>query len=76
MRTHDEIHTDLENKTFQVKWLENMNLGNVEGERDKKLESSFLKTKAIKEIIAGDYNYVLAPKGCGNSSLFKAYHHQ
>lgn len=72
-RIYDEVHKELENKSFQVNLLDSMELGSAEGERDKKLEISFLKTRAINEIITGEYNYVLAPKGCGKSSLFKAY---
>lgn len=58
---------------FQTSWLDKMSFGNAEGERDKKLYDSFIETRSIKEILDGGYNYVLAPKGCGKSSLFKAY---
>lgn len=58
---------------FQTGWLDEMSFGNAEGERDKKLYDSFIETRSIKEILDGGYNYVLAPKGCGKSSLFKAY---
>lgn len=58
---------------FQADWLADMSFGNAEGERDKKLFDSFIETRSIKEIVVGGFNYVLAPKGCGKSSLFKAY---
>lgn len=58
---------------FQTSWLDEMSFGNAEGERDKKLYDSFIETRSIKEILDDGYNYVLAPKGCGKSSLFKAY---
>ena len=58
---------------FQIDWLSKMSFGNAEGERDKMLVDSFTETRSIRELVNGDYNYVLAPKGCGKSSLFKAY---
>lgn len=58
---------------FQIDWLAKMSFGSAEGERDKKLYDSFIETHSIKEMMEGGYNYVLAPKGCGKSSLFKAY---
>ena len=66
-------YTDTKEMRFQTKWLDEMSFGNAEGERDKKLYDSFIETRSIKEILDGGYNYVLAPKGCGKSSLFKAY---
>lgn len=58
---------------FQTNWLVNMSFGNAEGERDEKLYDSFIETRSIKDMMGGGFNYVLAPKGCGKSSLFKAY---
>lgn len=58
---------------FQTDWLLEMSFGSAEGERDKRLFDSFIETRSIKEIMVGGFNYVLAPKGCGKSSLFKAY---
>lgn len=58
---------------FQIEWLLEMNFGNAEGERDKRLFDSFIETRSIKEMMKGEFNYVLAPKGCGKSSLFMAY---
>lgn len=66
-------YTTTKGMRFQTSWLDEMSFGNAEGERDKKLYDSFIETRSIKEILDGGYNYVLAPKGCGKSSLFKAY---
>lgn len=59
---------------FYIEWLSKMSFGSGEGERDKKLNNeSFIETQSIKKITEGEFNYVLAPKGCGKSALFKAY---
>ena len=58
---------------FEIDWLSKMSFGNGEGEKDKNLCDSFIETRSIKKMIDGEFNYILAPKGCGKSSLFKAY---
>lgn len=73
----EKLKKELEGKigklTFDVNLLDNMTFGGYEGEHDPNLENSFYETKSIKKIVKGNYNYILAPKGCGKSSLFKAY---
>lgn len=59
--------------TFPIELLNEMTFGGYEGEQDENLEDLFCETKVIKKIIKGNYNYILAPKGCGKSALFKAY---
>lgn len=68
-----EMEKNSDALTFPIELLEEMNFGGYEGEHDENLEDLFCETNAIKKIIKGNYNYILAPKGCGKSALFKAY---
>lgn len=72
-RLMSEMEESSDALTFPVESLEKMNFGGYEGEHDENLEDLFCETNAIKKIIKGNYNYILAPKGCGKSALFKAY---
>lgn len=80
MKKNKKIEKEIQQKylglkgiEFQIEWISKMSFGNAEGEKDKKLNDSFFETRSIKNLSGGDFNYVLAPKGCGKSSLFKAY---
>lgn len=57
---------------FDIRQLENFDLGLADGEKDATLKESFIVTKSIKKLLKKRYNYVLSPKGAGKSATFKA----
>jgi len=59
-------------KKFELKELDNLNFGLLEGEKDDKLSDSFFITRSILRLLKGKYNFILSPKGGGKSALFRA----
>lgn len=57
---------------FDIRQLENFDLGLADGEKDETLKQSFIVTKSIRKLLKKKYNYVLSPKGAGKSATFKA----
>lgn len=58
---------------FNPRELGNISFGQLEGEKDKKLNSdTFFPTETIKQLLCKHYNYVLSPKGVGKSAIFNA----
>lgn len=57
---------------FDIRQLENFDLGLADGEKDEALKESFIVTKSIRKLLKKKYNYVLSPKGAGKSATFKA----
>lgn len=57
---------------FDIRQLENFDLGLADGEKDETLKESFIVTKSIRKLLKKKYNYVLSPKGAGKSATFKA----
>jgi hypothetical protein len=58
---------------FNLRQLNNISFGQLEGEKDKKLNSdTFYPTETIKQLLRKQYNYVLSPKGIGKSAIFNA----
>jgi hypothetical protein len=56
---------------FLLSNLSSLNFGNLEGERDPKLEACFFPTFTVTKYLKEPINYVLSPKGAGKSALFR-----
>jgi hypothetical protein len=60
-------------KVFDLNELGKISFGQLEGEKDSKLNSdTFFPTETIKQLLCKHYNYVLSPKGVGKSAIFNA----
>ncbi len=57
---------------FDIKQLNQITFGKLEGERDPLLEDCFFPTRKVLKYLNDPYNYVLSPKGAGKSALFRA----
>lgn len=77
MSQHKNIFSHVTEKNtstkFNLRELGNISFGQLEGEKDQKLNSdTFFPTETIKQLLCKHYNYVLSPKGVGKSAIFNA----
>lgn len=59
-------------RRFNYRELDKLSFGDVEGENDASLATSFTLTGSVVKLTEGRFNYILAPRGVGKSAIFRA----